>query len=121
MSIVLSHLCFIPAHNLIGCLSICLHKWPLEIELDLTIFAKNASKTTLAPAEQIRQYATLPRSLNQTEIEAIINQNGAIVVWGVVRYTDIFEKPRKTMLCLYSNGDDFSRGELAYHHGNNSD
>lgn len=111
-----------PAHNLMCCLYICLHKWPLEMELDPTIFAENASKTTLAPSEQIRQYAILPYSLNQTEIESIANQNGAIVVWGEVRYTDTFGKPRKTMLCLYSTGDDFSRGELAYYHlGNDSD
>lgn len=111
-----------PAHSLVCCVYICLHKWPLEIELDSSVFAENASQTTLAPGEQIRQYAELPRELNQQEIKAITQQSGAIVVWGEVRYTDAFGKLRKTSLCLYSTGNDFSRGELAYHHyGNDSD
>ncbi len=111
-----------PAHSLMCCVYICLHKWPLEIELDSPVFAENASQTTLAPHEQIRQYAELPRELNLQEIEAIEHQKGAIVVWGEVRYTDVFGGQRRTSLCLYSTGDDLGRGELAYHsHGNDSD
>lgn len=110
-----------PAHNLMSCLYIDLHKWPLEIKLDPPHFAEDASRSPLAPGEQIRQYVELSGKLNQQQIEAIAQQSGAIVVWGEVRYTDVFGKQRKTSLCLYSTGNDFDRGELAYHsHGNDS-
>ncbi|MDV6348124.1 hypothetical protein R2083_11425 [Nitrosomonas sp. Is35] len=110
-----------PAFNLTCSLNINLHKWPLEIKLDSPNFPEHASKSTLSPGESIHSCVELGKKLNQQQIEAINQENGAIVVWGEVHYTDVFEKPRKTSLCLYSTGDDFNQREFAYHsHGNDS-
>lgn len=110
-----------PAFNLMCSLNIDLHKWPLEIKLDSPTFPEHASKSTLSPGESIHSFVEPKDKLNQKQIEAINRENGAIVVWGEVRYTDVFGKPRKTSLCLYSTGNDFNQGEFAYHsHGNDS-
>lgn len=110
-----------PAFNLMCSLKIDLHKWPLEIKLDSPTFPEHASKSTLSPGESIHSFVEPRDKLNQKQIEAINRENGAIVVWGEVRYTDVFGKPRKTSLCLYSTGNDFNQGEFAYHsHGNDS-
>lgn len=111
-----------PAIDLISNLEIGFYRYPLDTKLELSPRITKPSKSPLAPGEQVRQYAILPSPLNKTEKEAIIAGNGAIFVHGELVYTDIFKKTRTTRVCLYSTGDDFSNGMLAYYHeGNNSD
>lgn len=97
-----------------------LFRFPLDVELDPPVFSPTSSNAALFPGEQVRQYATLPAKLNQSELAVIKKGEAAIYVWGEVRYTDAFNKERSTKFRLYSTGDDFDRGELAYHHEGNT-
>lgn len=111
-----------PAIDLISNLEIGFYRYPLDTKLELSPRLTKPSKSPLAPGEQVRQFAILPCPLNQAEKEAIISEKGAIFVHGELVYTDIFKKTRTTRVCLYSTGDDFRSGMLAYYHeGNNSD
>ena len=108
--------------DLVSNLEIGFYKYPLDTKLELSPRLTKPSKSPLAPGEQVRQFAILPSPLNQAEKEAIIAGFGAIFVHGELVYTDIFKKTRTTRVCLYSTGDDFSDGMLAYYHeGNDAD
>ncbi|WP_172592463.1 hypothetical protein, partial [Nitrosomonas supralitoralis] len=108
-----------PANFMLCSLHIGLFRFPLDTELDPPNYSPTSSNSSLFPGEQVRQYATLPRELNQTETQVIENGEGAIYVWGEVRYKDVFNKQRSTQFRMYSTGADFCRGELAYHHEGN--
>lgn len=111
-----------PAIDLISNLEIGFYRYPLDTKLELATKLTKPSKSPLAPGEQVRQFAILPCPLNQAEKDAIISEKGAIFVHGELIYTDFFKKTRTTRVCLYSTGDDFSNGMLAYYHeGNNAD
>lgn len=111
-----------PAHGMICSVNIGLFRFPLNVELDPPAYSKTSSNFVLFPGEDVRQYGILSSQLNQPEVEAIKNGEGAIYVWGEVRYTDSFKQQHSTQFRMYSAGNDFSRGELAYHHeGNNAD
>ena len=97
-----------------------LFRFPLDTELDPPSYAPTSSNSTLFPGEEVHQYATFPRELSEAEIEAIEKQEGAIYVWGEVRYMDAFNHQRSTQFRMYSTGDDFGRGKLAYHSDGNA-
>lgn len=107
-----------PANEVICHVFICLHQFPLSVSLDPPDYTK-ASKSPVAPSETIKQFPTMPRPMTGAEEEAVTARKGAIFVWGEVMYVDIFKNPRRTRFCLYSTGEDFARGELAYHHEGN--
>lgn len=110
-----------PANEVICHVFIGLYQYPLSVGLDPPDYTK-ASKSPLAPSETIKQFPTLPRPMTGAEVEAVTARKGAIFVWGEVMYVDIFKNQRRTRFCLYSTGEDFARGELAYHHeGNDAD
>jgi hypothetical protein len=109
-----------PANFMLCSLYIGLFRFPLDTELDPPNYTPTSSNGSLFPGEQVRQYATLPRKLNQAETQAIEKGEGAIYVWGEVRYKDTFNKQRSTQFRMYSTGADFGRGELAYHHEGNT-
>lgn len=112
-----------PANEVMCHVFIGLHQFPLSIDLDLDPpdYTK-ASRSPLAPSETIKQFPTLARPMTGAEVEAVTARKGAIFVWGEVLYVDIFKNQRRTRFSLYSTGEDFARGELAYHHeGNDAD
>lgn len=111
-----------PAYDFISWLHIGLYKFPLDTKLDQPSYLPTASKAPIAPSDIFRQYAILPAQLNDAEVEAIRNKTASIFVCGEVIYHDAFKIRHRSNLCLYSTGDDFSRGELAYYHeGNKAD
>lgn len=108
-----------PAYEFISWLYIGLYKFPLDTTLEQPSYVPTASKAPIAPSDIFRQYAILPAPLNKTEIEALRNKTAAIFVCGEVIYFDAFKIKQRSNLCLYSTGEDFIRGELAYYHEGN--
>lgn len=108
-----------PAAELVSDLDIGFYRYPLDVKLEPAPRLTKPSKSALAPGEQIQQFAVLPVPLNQAEKDAIAAENGAIFVHGTLSYTDAFNKSRVTRVCLYSTGDAFSNGMLAYYHEGN--
>lgn len=108
-----------PASNLITSLQIGIYKIPLDVELPRPIYPPTASKTILAPSEQVRQFVAHQSPLDKVGINAIIAGEYAIFVHGELLYTDVFSHKRYTRFCLYSTGNDFSNGRFAYYHEGN--
>ena len=94
--------------------------FPLVVTLDTPVHVGEASKSPIAPEQQIELFATLPNALPQLVIDTIKRGEAAIFVWGEICYLDAFNKQRSTKFRMYSTGSDFDRGELAYHHDGNT-
>lgn len=114
-----------PAHDFRTSLYIGVMKYPLEKPLQKSFphasQLETSARTVLAPGGYVRQYAILPFDLNTTEIAAIISRQYAVFVSSEVDYVDAFKKRHTTRICLYSTGDDFSKGLLAvYDEGNDA-
>lgn len=111
-----------PAYDILCSLQMAPYKFPLDTTLESHAYEPTASKSPLAPGDQVRQYITLGDKLTETERNNILKSKIAIFVWGEVLYFDAFKTKHRSNLCLYSTGADFGRGELAYYHdGNNAD
>lgn len=115
-----------PAHYFRTSLFIGVMKYPLEKSLENSFphapQLDTSARTTLAPGGYVRQYAVLPFDLNNVEIATIISRQYAVFVSSEVSYVDAFKKGHTTRICLYSTGDDFSKGLLAvYDEGNDAD
>jgi len=108
-----------PAYDFMCSLQIGFFRYPLDVPLDVPTYLPTASKSPIAPGEHVTQYTTLPDRLNQAETDSIRSGTGAIFVWGELLYLDVLKKRQSTQFSLYSTGDDFRRGELAYYHEGN--
>lgn len=108
-----------PAYDILCCLQMAPRKFPLDAVLEPHAYKPTASKSPLAPGDQVRQYITLGDKLTETERNDILESKIAIIVWGEVIYFDAFKTKQSSNLCLYSIGEDFARGELAYYHEGN--
>jgi len=92
---------------------------PLTIVLAPPIYEPDSSRSPLAPGEQVLQEITFAETLNQSEMAAIVKEEGALFLHGELLYTDIFKKKRFTRFCLYSTGEAFKNGKFAYYHEGN--
>jgi len=108
-----------PAYECVSWLNIGFYEFPLSTKLDEPSYLPNASKSPIAPGDFNLQHIALPGPLRPTEIEAIRNEKAAIFVCGEVIYIDAFKVKQRSNICLFSTGEDFSRGVLAYYHEGN--
>jgi hypothetical protein len=108
-----------PAYETVSWLNIGLYEFPLNTKLDEPSYLPTASKSPIAPGDFNPQHIALPGPLRPIEIEAIRDEKAAIFVCGEVIYVDAFKIKQRSNICLFSTGEDFSRGVLAYYHEGN--
>ncbi len=109
-----------PAHNFRKSTFVNIFKFPIENVLDPPEY-EGGSVNCLFPSQKTRMYPTLPRPLNNSEINSIKNKEGCFCVWGYLEYVDIFGTIQTSEFRMYSTGNDLERGELAYcEEGNNA-
>lgn len=102
-----------PAHNFKKSVFVNTFKLPIKSVLDPPEY-KGCSVTCIFPGQKTRMYPTLPRPLNNAEINSIKNKEGCFCVWGYLEYVDIFGNAQTSEFRMFSTGDDLERGELAY-------
>jgi len=109
-----------PAYNFRKSTFVGFFRYPLVDTLDPPDY-RGGSVAHIPPGQKVRMYPTLPRPLNESEIESIRNKQGCFCVWGYLEYTDIFNNLQTAGFRMLSAGSDFDRGELAYcEEGNNA-
>lgn len=109
-----------PAHSFKSSCFVSVYKEPLQDTFDAPDF-KNGSMALLAPGQKLRIYPTLPNPIDNSTVNAIKSKKCVFYVWGYLEYTDIFKDTQTMCFRLYSAGQDFERGELAYcKEGNNA-
>jgi hypothetical protein len=108
-----------PAYDISCTLQMALHKFPLTTTLPHHKYEQIASKSPLAPTDKVYHGITLGDKLTQGELDNILAGKAAIFIWGEVIYFDAFKTRQKSSLCLYSIGEGFVNGRLAYYHEGN--
>jgi hypothetical protein len=69
-----------------------------------------SSRSPIAPNGTYSVQMWLDRTLTQTEIDAVKNDEMALYAWGRLDYVDIFDKPRLTMFRAILGKDQIDAG-----------
>lgn len=93
-----------PAHDVVTWIGTRVDEYPLQSELPDPGDAVRAHPSIIGPGSFQESFVTVTRQ-NWAQWELIRAKEGAVYVWGRVKYTDAFRKSRTTRFRLMLQGD----------------